>query len=270
MSGTTQHWQLLNELYGDVKRARGPFLYTQSGTRLTDLYQDDGRAILGWGAGGALTAMKRLIERGATGSYRTAQAHRLCVAVSALFAQKPPAPQLEVIPFASEADCLECARTIAHQQVHLWRPWAQEAASALEAGCAAFCPPLPWGGGVYLVAAQAGTLARCLAGEPPARAITLAPPVQAALARAVWDLLAALATRCEQQWFLYDAALVRYWRREGPYLYPKVPQQAYSAFWEHCLRLGIVANPRFEGASIVPLGANRGVFEVLRKSPFDC
>ncbi len=36
--------------YGTVKRARGSFLYTEKRIRLTDLFLEGGRAILGWGA----------------------------------------------------------------------------------------------------------------------------------------------------------------------------------------------------------------------------
>ena len=47
--------------YGNVKRARGPFLYTEKGKRLTDLYQENGRAILGWGGSSAFTMLKNAI-----------------------------------------------------------------------------------------------------------------------------------------------------------------------------------------------------------------
>ena len=575
----------LGELYGGIKRARGPFLYTQRGIRLTDLYQDDGRAILGWRAGSSLTVMKRLIERGAVGSYRTAEHHRLVRAVAALFADgiQSPAAQgmiraagtaaplahedlsssdaarghhtdIEVLAFAHEGDCLFCASAIAAHAVRLWRPWcgavtphiqagshhsqhtltaiadtttgpslaagedaplreeafptgkggspsaaevaahsmreeafptgeggasysaaavthssdvrlattgdttgspdaagggapmreaafptgeggssysaaavthssdvrpattgdttgspdaAGEAAPLRESvflagnggspsaaevaahsmreeafptgeggtsysaaahpthgggpsslahgavtphtqagshhsehtltaiadtttgpslaagedaplreeafptgeggssysaaahpthgggpsslahgggeladaqmwanplqqhGCVAFCPPLPWGGGIYLVAARSDMVARCNDVQTLDRAIVLPPPVEAACARAVWDLIAALKTRCEQQWFLWDTYTMRYWWRQGPYLYPRVEEDEYSAFCEHCLKLGIVINPCYDGVSIVPYGARPGVLEVLRKNPFE-
>ena len=268
MNDTTHYWDLMHELYGDVKRCRGPFLYTQSGKRLTDLYQDDGRAILGWGAGSSLTVMKRLIDRGATGTYRTAQKHRLARALSALFPHIA-SQQIDVIAFAREADCLECAQLIAGKTVALWRPWLSMAGDAVGDECVAFCPPLPWGGGVFLLAASGDAIARYRKDELASRAVVLSPPVEAAAARAVWDLIAAIGSRCEQQWFLYDTITMRYWRREGPYLYPKVPRDVYPAFAEHCLRLGIVVHPCFEGMSIVPFGANKGVFEVLRKEPFE-
>ena len=57
--------------YGTVKRARGCFLYTEKRVRLTDLYQEAGRAILGWGAKGTFTILKNVLERGITGSFYT-------------------------------------------------------------------------------------------------------------------------------------------------------------------------------------------------------
>ena len=45
----------INSRYGNIKRARNCFLYTARGVRLTDMYQEGGRAILGWGGGSAFT-----------------------------------------------------------------------------------------------------------------------------------------------------------------------------------------------------------------------
>ena len=64
--------ELYNELYnryGAVRRARGCFLYTKKGTRVTDLYQEGGRAILGWEGGNAFTMFKNVLSRGQTGSF---------------------------------------------------------------------------------------------------------------------------------------------------------------------------------------------------------
>ena len=56
--------ELFKELYnrfGAVRRARGCFLYTAKSHRVTDLYQEGGRAILGWEGGSAFTLMKNII-----------------------------------------------------------------------------------------------------------------------------------------------------------------------------------------------------------------
>ena len=57
--------------YGYVKRARGCFLYTEKQVRLTDMFQEAGRAIIGWGGGKARLEFKNALERGVTGSFRT-------------------------------------------------------------------------------------------------------------------------------------------------------------------------------------------------------
>ena len=64
--------ELFTELYkryGAVTHARGPFFYTKKGVRVTDLYQEAGRAILGWEGGSAFTMFKNVLSRGQTGSF---------------------------------------------------------------------------------------------------------------------------------------------------------------------------------------------------------
>ena len=59
----------IQKRYGNVRRARGCYLYTEKGVRLTDCYLDGGRALLGWDGGKARTVFKDTLERGATGAY---------------------------------------------------------------------------------------------------------------------------------------------------------------------------------------------------------
>ena len=59
----------IKKRYGNVKRARGIYLYTEKAVRLTDCFLDGGRAILGHGGGKAKTAFKDCFERGANGFY---------------------------------------------------------------------------------------------------------------------------------------------------------------------------------------------------------
>ena len=87
---TNEEWlsKQIYSRYGDVKRARSCFLYTEKGVRLTDLYQCDSRAILGWEGGKARLALKNTIERGQTGSFFTHFSHQLEKAVCELFGKK--------------------------------------------------------------------------------------------------------------------------------------------------------------------------------------
>ena len=74
----------ISKRFGNVKRARGCFLYTEKGVRLTDLFQEGGRAILGWGGNSAFTVLKNVLSRGLTGSFPTVFDLQLKKAVSEL------------------------------------------------------------------------------------------------------------------------------------------------------------------------------------------
>ena len=73
----------------------------------------------------------------------------------------------------------------------------------------------------------------------------------------------------EKDWFLYDKVLSKYWERKGPYLFPKILKENYRAFALHCLDCGLVINPDFASPSIVPFGADKGVFTKLKNNPFE-
>ena len=64
-----QYYQEIYNRFGCITRARNCFLYTKKGIRLTDLYQENGRAILGWDGKSAFTFIKNTINRGQTGSF---------------------------------------------------------------------------------------------------------------------------------------------------------------------------------------------------------
>ena len=129
--------------YGNVKRARGPFLYTEKGKRLTDLYQENGRAILGWGGSSAFTMLKNAIDRGATGSFKTCFSGRLEKSVNALFF----GCERKVFIFAKKSDCLSTAVRISPQNTFVWKPWSEVAFENDNADCIIFEPPFPWTSG---------------------------------------------------------------------------------------------------------------------------
>ena len=79
----------INSRYGNIKRARNCFLYTARGVRLTDMYQEGGRAILGWGGGSAFTMFKNVMNRGITGSFSTDYEKQTVRAVQTLFSSRP-------------------------------------------------------------------------------------------------------------------------------------------------------------------------------------
>ncbi len=264
--------ELFNELYkryGAVTRARGCFLYTKKGLRLTDLYQEGGRAILGWEGASAFTMMKNVISRGQTGSFicEDTPGLRLQKAVSELFAS-----DRLVFCFSTQSAALEAGLTLFPDETSLYRPWNlqnQKINISNTAGLI-FMPPLPWAQSIFILAADA----KKLEANPDKLllirgALKLPFALETAFTRSIYNLIKALQERQEKDWFIYDTILTKYWERQGPYLYPKIKEDKYQQFALHCLDCGIVISPDYNNPSIVPFGADKGVFTKLKNSPFE-
>lgn len=246
--------------YGFVKRARGCFIYTEK-KRLTDLYQEGGSAILGWGGtGGSITPftlLKNFLSRGLTGSFRTHLEGQTDSAVSELFNSSRRA-----FIFSGKDDAESFCRENGLEHV-FYSPWENEEKIS-NVSSIVMRVPLPWSEKLYCVAVPEEK-----SGLKTESECALVPAVRAALNRSLFDLIKALQVRQEKDWFIFDTVLNRYFERRGPYLIPKVPSEKHEQFVLHCLDCGIIINPDCTGKSIVPFGADRGVFAELKKNPFE-
>ena len=263
--------ELFTELYkryGAVTRARGPFLYTKKGIRVTDLYQEAGRAILGWEGSSAFTMFKNVLSRGQTGSFicEDIPGYRLNKAVSTLFASDRIA-----LCFSSQKAALEAGLTLFPNETSLYRPWnsQNQKIKINEIAGLIFAPPLPWAENLFILAADKKRIEEnpdsllLLRGE-----VRLPFALEVAFTKCIYNLIKALQEREEKDWFIYDTILTKYWNREGPYLFPKMPQDKYPDFAFACLDCGILISPEYNTPSIVPFGADKGVFTKLKNSPF--
>lgn len=243
--------QLKKEIFsrfGAITRARGCFLYTKKGVRLTDLYQEGGRAVLGWGIGDAFTRFKNILNRGITGTFITEYDSGIDKAVSELLSSDYTVFFVDKISDISD--------------FFFWEPWNDSCSEIPEGETILFKPPFPWTDNFYMICVPK-ELALQDSFEIHGK-IDLPAPFIAAITRSVYDLIQAIKDREEKDWFVYDKVLLKFFTREGPYLYPKVSEKDYDEFVVFCLENGIVINPCFEGHSIVPFGADRGVFNKLK------
>jgi len=76
---------LIYKHFGNVRRARGYYLYTDKGVRLLDMYLCDGRAVLGHKSSRIITAYKRELDKGLFGIFPTKTKSLLKRAVKELF-----------------------------------------------------------------------------------------------------------------------------------------------------------------------------------------
>ncbi len=263
MNNRKRIFEELFSRYGTVTRARGCFLYTKKGVRITDLYQENGRAILGWGSGAAFTRLKNTLNRGATGSYITEEKPGIRKAVGLLLNS-----ERTVRFFATKNDAIKASLKFSPEGTSVWIPWSPAGTNWETVESAVIAPPLPWTDSLYMIALRNDIAEKKYSGTEIQAEIKIPFPIEAAVTRALYDMIAALQTRSEKDWFIYDTVLSKYWTRKGPYLFPKMTEEDYTDFALHCLDCGILVNPEFSSFSIVPFGADRGVFTKLRNSPF--
>ncbi|MBE6344978.1 MAG: hypothetical protein J6B32_01130 [Spirochaetaceae bacterium] len=305
----SQFWYCveIQRRYGTLQRARGCYLYTRSGHRLVDMYQEFGRAILGWGNSKAMLQFKNIMNRGLTGSFITDYSYGLERAIKTLLpeykeirwfssldsAEKAIAlyygtdikiplgehPVLDTVTdmFAEEMQDLAFFEWLTINGVPRWRPWLDEAWFADSQNipdkvfhiephihdAVVIVPPLALARSYYIIAFNDSEGRQI----PPSD--ILLPPVMAATTRAIYDLIDELHIRSEKDWNLFDKVLLKYWKRRGPYLLPKIPLLKYKDFFAHCLDCGIVISPNYRNPSIIPYGANIGDFRKLAKNPFE-
>lgn len=256
----------LYNLYGPVTRARGCFLYTKKGTRITDLYQENGRAILGWEGGNAFTHLKNVLSRGQVGSFLCEDSSRLTKAVSKLLKS-----DRELFFFPDKISSIKTSLQLSPQATAVYQPWSLTEDMLQKIESMVIEPPLPWTNTVYILAVKKEVTEKLSPEDMlflQEHSLSLPFALQAAITRAIYNLIEAEETRQEKDWFIYDTVLTKYWTRRGPYLMPKVPKEKYDDFVIHCLKLGIAINPSADGHSLVPFGADKGVFTQLKNSPF--
>ncbi len=261
----------ISSRYGTIKRARGPFLYTAKGRRLTDLFQEGGRAILGWGSDhtSAWTVFKNVLSRGINGSYDTdfgssnvISKSRLSRSVSELFGS-----QRTAYVFDSKDKALRAALSVSSQSTSIFKPWNTENINWRVVDCIVFAPVLAWTDSTWIVAVDDELSIAAV--QLNGLAVKIPAPLEAAVTRSIYDLIKALQEREEKDWFIYDKVLTKYWTRKGPWLFPKVSEEQYGDFFVFCLDRGIVISPDYRQPSIVPFGADKGVFKELEKTPFE-
>lgn len=266
---TEEYYSEIFNIFGPIKRARGNFLYTRNGNRLTDLYLENGRAILGWGndngenGTGAFLKFKNILNRGLTGSFETDFSKQLDKAVSDLLQANCVAHIFFDIEQAKKT-----ALSLSTKVVK-FVPWIglvydgddlkSNVQNVVDFECVLINPPLPWTSNLFILALRNDIV-------PLFDSEKISGSLQGAIARSIYDLISELKVRSEKKWFLYDSVLKNYFTRKGPYLFPKMNESEYDDFVLHCMNCNLLISPDYNIPSIVPYGADKGVFSLLKNN----
>lgn len=258
--------------YGNVRRARGYYLYTEKNIRLLDLWLDGGKAILGRRTGQAHLACKQFLDRGLTGSLPTKADRQLKEALAALL------PDYPVIRwYISEERAQEVIRTAldkgAQEEVPVWRPFlgiraaktVSPSSEPVHHPIISVTPAYPVSYGI--VAAQKDFEDRLPPPDP------LFPPLAYSLARSFFDVQrkirnmqdsvppagnASNAGRSKipqavlKQETLLKTLLPHIWEQSSRYLFPQIAEKEYPQLFSDALDARVVLSPDYHVPSILP------------------
>ena len=276
---------LKNEIkkrYGNVKRARGIYLYTEKSVRLTDCFLDGGRGILGHGGGKAKTAFKDCFERGANGFYDSGLLPAFEKSVKKLL----PAEYTEIRLYSEKTAAMVGETSVsldgASEKANpvLWRPWLDFSGKITEQptgypkiqvvyntnevfpAVVKILPPFTYATDICVYAFSEKSY-KNLAELPQNDVVP--SPLLAAYTRSFYDLLNSFSLFTEKDFKANSKALEPFFTRNQCYLFPKVSEEKYKDFVLKCLDAGIVISPDYNEPSIMPWRANPGDIKKISK-----
>ena len=267
--------------YGNVRRARGYYLYTEKNVRLLDLWLDGGKAILGRRAGQANLVCKQFLDKGLTGFLPTKADVQLRRALEALLPDYPVIRWYETQDKAERiaGSVLQAGQNGTVQPLPVWRPFLDLASDSQE----------PIGDSIMLVTPAYPVPCGIIAADsrfeerfPPSD--VLFPPLAYSLARAFFDLkrkmeelqlkeiniedghhseTAGRSTRVSHTIVKKRQAVLNrkaeaerlipgVWTQKGWYLFPHIPEAEYPAFFLQALDAHVLISPEYGTPSILP------------------
>ena len=273
----------IRKRYGNVRRARGYYLYTEKNVRLLDLWLDGGKAILGRRTGQANLVCKQFLDKGLTGFLPTKADVQLRRALEALLPDYPAIRWYETQDKAERiaGSVLQADQNGTVQLLPVWRPFLDLApASASQEPIAdsimLVTPAYPVPCGII----AAGS--RFEESLPPSD--VLFPPLAYSLARAFFDLkhkmeefqlkeikiedghhseTAGRSARVSHTIVKKRQAVLNrkaeaerlipsVWEQKGWYLFPHIPEAEYPAFFLQALDAHVLISPEYGTPSILP------------------
>ena len=255
--------------YGNVKRARGFYLYTEKNVRLLDMYLDGGMSILGRRENQAPLVFKQSIDKGLNAFLPSSGDYRLKKALNSLFPEHPHFYLLSEWSKALSFLEIEDNKTDLDSCImeNTWKPFLPSSENLKKKKVFFVNPPFCTS---IKIAVSKDVL--------PILSSEVSAAEKEVLAKAFFDLIRIIKLR-EQEKGLSDEELInsargkkkkqqlvksiksyrrvvelcsRFWNMEGPYLFSKLNEEKYETFFKAALDFHIFLSPYFTIPSILP------------------
>jgi hypothetical protein len=254
-----------------VRRAREYYLYDTKGRRFLDLFQQNGRALMGHRPHAVYKEMKNVLSRGLAAGYPTVYERRFLKALSELF------PNYRDFRYYSS---WEKARKIVEQyrgtripepifdpaieelsgvDVALWRPFTETEQNGAEI----LIPILPFSMDPEItIVCFKSTIRKRIPASDRISGVLLA-----GLSRSIYACIKHMRTVDTETWHVFDVPI---WKRRGPYLCAVCSSEEYTEIFERFLQHRMVLSPLYPGPSIVPAVFTEGDITLLKTLRKEC
>ncbi len=268
------YYKEIKTRYGNVKRAKGFYLYTEKNVRLLDLYLDNGMSLLGRRKNQSPLILKQFIDKGLSSCLPTKADYNLEKALNTLFPEHS-----DFRLYSSDGACLEALKeidladsSISYNSLEdrLWRPFMSDSDELLKEK-AFFLRPASCS--VFKILLFKKNEALNLPNSD------LMPAMEkASLARAFFDLAKKQeeykktknlsddeylrftstkrqrkqATKSLKQRREVESLADKFWQRKDSYLFTKLNEEEYTDFFFKALDAHVVISPNYEQPSFLP------------------
>ncbi|MDC7126334.1 MAG: hypothetical protein PQJ46_12255 [Spirochaetales bacterium] len=214
-----------------VKRCRDYHVYDFNGRRFFDMYLDGGRAFLGHKPGRTLLMMKNCLDKGLSAAYPGVWEKRLLNQLQSLY---PSIAACSIVFGGGET-------------YYVFRPFESE--QPPENTIFELLLPMP-GSSIVKVVCAADSCKK----ELPENDL-IPQYLYSGLCRAAAELAAAKKNLKDDTWSFFDFS---FWKRQGPWLYPTVSEDAYKNIFSTLLKKGVIISPYYEQPSCAPSQFSEG------------
>lgn len=231
----------LLSLLPPIRRARGWRLYAEDGRRILDLWQDDGRGILGAKGTGIGTLAKAGVDRGLASPLPSVWSERLR---KELLRQYPDWQDARFFPDEGGARDWLDAHGLSAPILRPFQEFRRETLAGSEAAILRLPCPRALSPGLVLLKAGPG---QSLASGP------LVPPLLlSTAAKGLGEFRGFHQAYTEAHWRKADRRLSSIMERRGPWLYPRCAPSDYAELFRAALAVGALLSPRHDLPSLIP------------------
>ncbi|MEL3913004.1 hypothetical protein [Treponema pedis] len=242
-------YEEIKSRYGNIKRTRGFYLYTEKNVRLLDMYLDGGRAILGRKNNKAALIIKQFTDKGLYSFLPTSADYNLQKALNALFPE-----HTEIGLYTCDREVLELMQEETGKKTYtenLWKPFLPSSESLKSRNCFFVQPP-------FCTSIKIAVFKKELSLKIPPSSFVSALE-KAAIARSFFDLIKFIdmpqkktTASTEKQYNKAKELCGSFWKIENIYLFPKIKETEYECFFKAALDAHILISPNFNTPSIFP------------------